>query len=50
MTVHIEGSLSMNNDVPSQRSITMEILFPLIVLAIWFIMNAWVLPRFGVQT
>jgi hypothetical protein len=28
----------------------MEFLIPLAVLAAWFILQAWVLPRFGVKT
>ncbi len=35
----------------SPRSHVMsELLFPLGILAAWYILNAWVLPRFGVQT
>ena len=29
---------------------TMEILIPLGVLVVWIILQAWVLPRFGVKT
>ena len=29
---------------------TMEILIPLGILAVWIILQAWVLPRFGVKT
>jgi hypothetical protein len=28
----------------------MEILVPFAVLAVWFILQIWVLPRFGVRT
>ena len=28
----------------------MEVLIPLGVLVVWFILQAWVLPRFGVKT
>ena len=28
----------------------MEILIPIAVLAAWIILQAWVLPRFGVKT
>jgi hypothetical protein len=28
----------------------MELLIPLGILAVWIILQAWVLPRFGVQT
>lgn len=27
-----------------------ELLLPLAVLIVWFVLNAWVLPRFGVKT
>lgn len=27
-----------------------ELLIPIVVLAVWFILQAWVLPRFGIQT
>ncbi len=27
-----------------------EAFFPIGILVAWFILNAWVLPRFGVQT
>ena len=29
---------------------TMEFLIPLGVVAVWIILQAWVLPRFGVKT
>jgi hypothetical protein len=28
----------------------MELFIPLAVLAVWIILQAWVLPRFGVKT
>jgi len=27
-----------------------DLLFPLAILVGWYVMNAWVLPRFGVTT
>ena len=27
-----------------------DLLIPLGILAVWFVLNAWVLPRFGVNT
>ncbi len=27
-----------------------ELLLPLGILVVWFVLNAWVLPRFGVNT
>ena len=35
---------------PLQESKTMEFLIPVGVLVLWFILQAWVLPRFGVAT
>jgi len=29
---------------------SMELLIPLVILAAWIILQAWVLPRFGVKT
>jgi hypothetical protein len=29
---------------------SMEILVPLGILVVWFVLQAWVLPRFGVKT
>ena len=29
---------------------TMEFLVPIMIFVAWFVMQAWVLPRFGVQT
>jgi len=28
----------------------MEVLIPLGILVVWFVLQAWVLPRFGVKT
>jgi hypothetical protein len=33
-----------------KRGPVMEILIPLAVLVAWIILQAWVLPRFGVKT
>jgi hypothetical protein len=33
-----------------QGGLVMEILIPIAVLAAWVILQAWVLPRFGVKT
>lgn len=27
-----------------------DLLFPVGILIVWFVLNAWVLPRFGVKT
>ena len=42
----------MSGDVEtvSKRGVTMEILIPLAVLVAWIVLQAWVLPRFGVKT
>jgi hypothetical protein len=29
---------------------TMEFLFPVAILVLWVVLQAWVLPRFGVKT
>ena len=39
-----------NNQKDLQGGKIMEILIPLGVVAVWIILQAWVLPRFGVQT
>jgi hypothetical protein len=36
--------------VTSKRGRFMEILIPIAILAAWFILQAWVLPRLGVGT
>lgn len=38
----------MNTAIRGGR--TMEILIPLGILVVWIILQAWVLPRFGVKT
>jgi hypothetical protein len=40
--------MSIENANPGGK--TMEFLIPLGVLAVWFILQAWVLPRLGVKT
>ena len=42
----------MNNGSTLERkkAPTMELLIPLAVLVAWIILQAWVLPRFGVKT
>ena len=37
-------------DLANRGGKTMEILIPLGVLVLWIILQAWVLPRFGVKT
>ena len=37
------------NPVEASKS-TMEILFPIAFLVAWIVLQAWVLPRFGVKT
>lgn len=34
----------------NKGSKTMEFLFPVGILIVWFALQAWVLPRFGVNT
>lgn len=33
-----------------KRGPAMEILVPIAVLVVWVVLQAWVLPRFGVKT
>jgi hypothetical protein len=42
----------MNSSVTTERKkgTTMEILIPIAVLVAWIVLQAWVLPRFGVKT
>ena len=42
----------MNSKMPIERKRgpAMEILIPIAVLVAWIILQAWVLPRFGVKT
>ena len=42
----------MDNNVITERKRgpVMEILILIVFLAAWFILQAWVLPRFGVKT
>ena len=37
-------------DATNKGGKTMEILIPLGILVVWIILQAWVLPRFGVKT
>jgi hypothetical protein len=39
----------MNSGIQSGGKIV-EILIPLGILVVWFVLQAWVLPRFGVKT
>ena len=40
----------MNTTARSPGSRIMEILVPLGILVAWIVLQAWVLPRFGVKT
>jgi hypothetical protein len=42
----------MNNNVATERKRgpAMEILIPIAIFGAWIILQAWVLPRFGVET
>ena len=42
--------MNTNFDPANRGGKTMEILIPLGVLVVWIILQAWVLPRFGVKT
>lgn len=40
----------MNIVTPVQGDKTMEFLIPVGVLVVWFVLQAWILPRLGVPT
>lgn len=42
--------MNIKTAIASWRGKTMEILIPLVFLVAWIILQAWVLPRFGVKT
>ena len=42
--------MNCNDPTCKQGGKTMEILIPLGILVVWIILQAWVLPRFGVKT
>ncbi len=42
--------MNANMETQRKRGSTMDILVPIAVLVAWIILQAWVLPRFGVKT
>jgi hypothetical protein len=42
--------MSANSTTRNKRGVVMDILVPLAVFVVWVILQAWVLPRFGVKT
>ena len=40
----------MNTAARSPGGKIVELLVPLGILVVWFVLQAWVLPRFGVKT
>lgn len=40
----------MNMNTPESKGHKMEVLIPVGILVVWFTLQAWVLPRFGVKT
>jgi hypothetical protein len=60
MAVTLAGIPKHPNNSPMSSSTTsgknmrwsmkMELLIPLGILVIWFVLQVWVLPRFGVKT
>ncbi len=42
--------MNANENVEQTGGTIMGIIVPLAVLALWIILQAWVLPRFGVKT
>ena len=45
----VETKQPMNTATPNKGR-KMEILIPVGVVVVWFVLQAWVLPRFGVKT
>ena len=43
-------TMDSNLTTGRKRGTVMEILIPIAVLVAWIILQAWVLPRFGVKT
>lgn len=48
--IHLIIQRIMTFQTQRRESKTMEFLIPVGVLVLWFILQAWVLPRFGVTT
>ena len=42
--------MDTTNSTANRGGKAMEILIPLGILVVWIILQAWVLPRFGVKT
>jgi hypothetical protein len=42
--------MSANPTTRNKRGFTMEFLISLAVFVVWVVLQAWVLPRFGVKT
>lgn len=42
--------MDMNPTTNTKRGFAMEILIPVVLLGAWIVLQAWVLPRFGVKT
>lgn len=42
----------MPDELPDEKTASspMEFLFPIAFLVLWIVLQAWVLPRFGVKT
>jgi len=40
----------MNTTTRFSRGKIMELLIPVGIIIVWFVLQAWVLPRFGVKT
>jgi hypothetical protein len=39
-----------NTNIKWKKGTAMEVLIPVVVLVTWIVLQAWVLPRFGVKT
>ncbi len=42
--------MNNNSTAERKRGLVMEILIPIALLAAWIVLQAWILPRFGVKT
>jgi hypothetical protein len=46
----MEKTMTLSENPSETSKSTMEILLPIAFLVAWIVLQAWVLPRFGVKT
>jgi hypothetical protein len=46
----MENKMTLSENPSEKSKSTMEILLPIAFLVAWIVLQAWVLPRFGVKT